>query len=117
MSRAPGQEVLGVLQCARDTIRASARYPMKRRPGYYSPSKLQWTVLVAFSMTALTGQAKQPDTVHASSNPPVENMGVLQLKRGYPDLAKTTCETILKADPKNEAALQCLDGALLELEK
>jgi hypothetical protein len=90
---------------------------MKRRPGYYSPSKLQWTVLVAFSMTALTGQTKQPDTVHASSNPPVENMGVLQLKRGYPDLAKTTCETILKADPKNEAALQCLDGALLELEK
>lgn len=90
---------------------------MKRRPSHYSLRKLQWTVLMAFSMTALPGRTKQPDTGHASSNPLVENMGVLQLKRGYPDLAKTTCETILKADPKNEAARQCLDDALLELDE
>src|SRR5229473_7274330 len=80
-------------------------------------------ILECILLLALTGTAtadsngnKVSKTEPVSPNPQGEDAGVLQLKRGYPDLAKSTCEAILKSDAKNENARKCLDEALEVLE-
>src|SRR5260370_11110730 len=92
---------------------------MKQPTGSYAGWILHWTglaVLMALSVSAQPGQTKRSDTKAVSLNPQVEDVGILQLKHGYPDLAKNTCETTLKADPRNEEARKCLDAALAQLE-
>jgi hypothetical protein len=89
---------------------------MKQPASFYAGCVLRCTLLVAFSLAAQSVAARSSAAKAASSNPPVEDLGALQLKRGYPDLAKTTCEATLKNEPKNEEARKCLDSALAELE-
>ena len=89
---------------------------MKQRTNYHAGRVFQCTVLLAFSITAHASQTGHSDAEAVSSKPRVADIGILQLKRGYPELARNSCEMALKTDPKNEEARKCLDAALVALE-
>lgn len=90
---------------------------MKQKTGSYRGRIRQPTLLLALSIPAQLGPTKHANAGAAGSTPIVEDAGMLQLNRGYPELARDTCGATLKAEPKNETARKCLDDALAALAK
>ncbi|HZI58690.1 MAG TPA: hypothetical protein VFF39_18050, partial [Verrucomicrobiae bacterium] len=90
---------------------------MKQAVGFCLSWIRQLTIPLALGFVAQVGQTKQSNAQTVPSAPQIEDAGILQLNRGYPNLARDTCATTLTANPKNEMARKCLDDALVELEK